>query len=180
MKKLLLPLFGVVAILVGAVYLNSLRSTERFEATHQKMPSARQLARVFPGGSRQVLEDAPFLTMMSIDPRNELPDDTKAPGTFRGYRIVGQLQLDGERKRKLIRVFYDGMTRDGIRAKCFSPRHAISAKHGDRTVDLLICFECGHIKSYTGESFVYDFISQKTQPYFDGVLKNAGVPLSPH
>ena len=62
-------------------------------------------------------------------------------------------------------------------ALCFNPRHAIRAKKGNDTVELLICFECGQIQIRSPWATNYLEITPDPAPTFNKVLKQAGVPL---
>jgi len=175
-KKLLLPL---IAIVVLAVYFMVVRSQAWYERTHRKMPSAQQLAKTFPAGAQQTLEEAPQLTLMSLDPGSGVGGGLQGPGTFHGYRIMGRLKLEGERKRVLVRMLYDSMARVDDEAACFTPRHAIQATHGGRSVNLVICFSCGPMKVYVGANHSSGGVDRGAKSYFDGVLRNAGIALAP-
>jgi len=175
MRKYLLPVLVIVAI---AGYFGVVRSGGWSVWTNSKRPTAQQFARVFPDDSRKVLEKAPQLTLMSLDP-GMMGETVQGNGTFHGYRILGQTQLSGEGKSKLLRSLYDGMAGDGFMASCFSPRHGIRATHNGRTVDLVICFLCMTIVTHFGSKQGNGVVAKATQKYFDSVLKESGIKLSP-
>jgi hypothetical protein len=70
---------------------------------------------------------------------------------------------------------------DGNGAKCFDPRHGIRAKRDGKTVDLVICIECGWIYVFRDEKAERQGVAittGKPQTSFDEVLKEAEVPLA--
>jgi len=87
---------------------------------------------------------------------------------------------DPKTRRDLLRRLDAGMADpDKGGATCFNPRHAIRATHDDRTVDLVICFECGWVYVYlNGEERKQEEVDRAVQPAFDEVLKAAGLPLA--
>ena len=66
----------------------------------------------------------------------------------------------------------------GEAAACFNPRHGIRVKSGDKTVDLVICFECLQVKSFAGDKDGPSYLTTRSpQPTLDQVLTDAKVPL---
>jgi hypothetical protein len=133
------------------------------------------------------LEKATSFELYSLepmaDPDTHEPDyDPNGPGErLHGWRILGKTAVrDEPTRRKLIDALKEGMERDGVGAKCFDPRHAIRRMAGGQPVDLLICFECGNVALFRGETRVggYPNVARSVQSVFDEVLKEAGVPLA--
>jgi hypothetical protein len=72
-----------------------------------------------------------------------------------------------------------GKIGDGNGARCFEPRHGIRATDGKKSVDLVICFECGWVYVFVDndEKSVQLNIKGNLQPALDKVLTDAKVPL---
>lgn len=62
-------------------------------------------------------------------------------------------------------------------AHCFNPRHGISARLGDDTVDLVICFECHETKIYGKNGMLVRGVATSPLETFDIEAGIAGLPL---
>ena len=62
-------------------------------------------------------------------------------------------------------------------AHCFAPRHGISARLGDDTVDLAICFQCRTIKAY-GKNGMLRFGTIDPLETFNLAVYQEGLPLA--
>lgn len=137
-----------------------------------------QAARL-PPDVQTVLENADTFTLFSIAPYIDY--EHKAKRTFQDHKILGQLDIRSTATREeLIDALNKGMTAGELWGmQCFNPRHGIRAKKGDKTVELLICFECRQI--YVTSSWSTNVISATTTSgpaaTFNKVLKHAGIPL---
>ena len=98
---------------------------------------------------------------------------------FHGWLVLGKTTVKDAKTRKEL---FDALQEEADKApKCFDPRHGIRATHGGKTVDLVICFHCGHIYIYLDgkdERADSQTVSRDSQPAFDKVLKAAKVPLA--
>ncbi|MEJ7732513.1 MAG: hypothetical protein WKG00_25320 [Polyangiaceae bacterium] len=93
-----------------------------------------------------VLAGADSLVLYKLDPERA----QTGPDAFHGFRILGRTPVSATSRGAVV-ALVDGMIRDsdGVVAKCFDPRHGISARKGDATVDLVICFECYQMYVYS-------------------------------
>lgn len=134
----------------------------------------------FPGAWRAVLESADRLHLLALDPhdRGATGDATR----FHGFAVLGQAEIrDPAERRGLVAAVYRGINESGPLAACFIPRHGLRAEQGGRTLDLVICFECGFFQSF-GQSpaFAGGGDSPKlVEPVFDAALKRHGLPKAP-
>jgi hypothetical protein len=167
MKKWMLPL-GIFVVL-GAVYW--LWPRHDF-----KMPPPSELQAVFPGRSRQILENSQQFTLISLAP---LPYfEPKAKDYWHGFRVLGQTVVTNQDQRAdLIAALYDSMAGEGATKACFSPRHGIRAVRDGNPIDLVICFSCGLMKVYTPYGQAEGGVTKPSQKYFDRALRQAGVEL---
>jgi hypothetical protein len=99
---------------------------------------------------------------------------------WHGYRLLGKTAVGAADVRaRLLTALESGIAKStGPGARCFVPRHGIHAVSGDKTVDLLICFECSWVRVFTGgaETTAAVVTTTAPQPVFDQVLQAAKVP----
>jgi hypothetical protein len=123
-------------------------------------------AALFQADGQAVLEGAPSITLMSIEPHATYSGKNE----FHGYRILSEIELRGDSKSKLLGKLYTGIAEEAHPARCFNPRHAIRAKNGDRYVHLVICFECGQIKSWVNGKSGGSLVSSSPEETFNAFL----------
>jgi hypothetical protein len=100
-------------------------------------------AREMEREDRDVLENADVLTVLRLDPESRVADG------FHGFAVVNRAEVPAPSRKAVIDVLSRAISdSDGRMAKCFIPRHGISAKKGDASVDLVICFECSQLYVY--------------------------------
>jgi len=111
------------------------------------------------------LAGAEPLTIRRLGP-NPGTGDTPAPA-LHGYPELAVADLHDEAlAAELMGALRRGVEEsDGTIARCFMPRHAITAAFEGATTDLLICFECHQIKVIVTDS---SGRSRRTVPVTDG------------
>src|SRR4051812_29507691 len=127
--------------------------------------------------ARAALEKAGEWELYSLDPKRQTDPPKDA---FHGWKVLGKTTVnDADARKKLLAALEKGAKdNDGIAAACFNPRHGIRVKAGDKTIDLVICFECFSATVYTGEERTGSFLTTASpQPALDKVLTDAKVPL---
>jgi hypothetical protein len=78
----------------------------------------------------------------------------------------------------VISALYRGIEEhNGGVSGCFNPRHGIRAVKGGRTVDVVICFECGYIHFWESGKRSTVLVTGTPQKAFDRVLESGTVPL---
>ncbi len=88
----------------------------------------------------ELIRAATRLTVYSIEP-------SLGPGeAFQGYPIRQKAVLEGAAAASVRQRLLDPATWGGAQAKCFIPRHGVRVAHADAQVDLVICFECNHLR----------------------------------
>jgi hypothetical protein len=131
-----------------------------------------------PDDLKAVLEKPDALELVSLEPTEE---DKSDKGYF-GWKVLGKTEVkDAESRKKLVDALLKGISdSDGKAARCFIPRHGLRARQGDRTVDLVICFECAQIRIFPPREDKTPGVTVTKSPEatFDEVLKAAGVPLA--
>lgn len=177
MRTKIIIIILVLAIAgAGVAWLSSSRnpSPDGFDRTQYSLPSE----------ARKILDAGQRFILLSLDPMDPALRSKSAPApkeTFHDYTVLGQTEIRDERQRAdLLRALYKGIAdSDGGIAPCFNPRHGISATLGDETVDLVICFECFSIETYTGagESGL-TLTTGSPEATFNGALESARLPTA--
>lgn len=128
-----------------------------------------------PAAYREVLENAETLELLSLNSNPE-PSATKL---FHNNEILGRTKLGKEQRRKVLTAMSEATKKAGLGgAGCFIPRHGLRATHKGITVGLVICFECGKIDLYYGESDQYHtLVSNTPAKLFNEILSEAKIPL---
>ena len=139
--------------------------------------------------ARAVLEKAAEWDLLSLDPHDKRPRRTDG---FHDWKILGRLSVkDPGTRDRLLAALGKGVAEAEAKKRgesarglirehgCFQPRHGIRATHAGKTADLLICFECTPVYVFIGDEMEVHFTTGSTQDTFDGVLKDAMVPLGP-
>jgi hypothetical protein len=130
-----------------------------------------------PDELRAILEKAEQFELLSLSPDRPQEQPKVA---FHGWKVLGKTTVkDAETRRKLVTAFKKGVAENnGIVAACFNPRHGIRVTADGKTVDFVICFECDQVQAFVGDKKEPGFlITDSPQAVFDGVLKEARVPL---
>ena len=129
--------------------------------------------------AKAVLDKAEQFELLSLDPAVE---GVKGKEGFHGWKILGKTAVkDATIRKQIVTALDKGIAEsDGNGAKCFDPRHGIRAQRDGKTVDLVICFECGWVYVFHGDKEERQGVAVTTgkpQAVFDKVLKDADVPL---
>ncbi len=143
-------------------------------------PANDSFVAIFQDGGQATLEGSPKFTLFSLAPHaaQATPlDRLNQKKTFHGYLILGSTEVKGQKKMELLGKLYTAIAANADPAKCFLPRHGIRATDGERSVDLVICFQCRQIQSYVNGREGGGLVSDAPQKYFDEVLRQARVPL---
>ena len=173
-----LRLFGLVlATICAAVFaLKILLPSNRLDDKEYQ----RRLARVFPGNSRTVLDNATAITLYSLDgsiDRHLSP--TSLPGEFHGYQILGKTVLSGVEKERVVSGFYDGLAdKTAFRAACFCPHHGLRVMQREQSVDMVVCFTCTTVMTYSNGTQGSSPIGKAPEMHFNQLLTAAGAPFA--
>jgi hypothetical protein len=130
-----------------------------------------------PAEAKAALEKADEWEMYSLDPTRTTDPPKDA---FHGWKVLGKTTVkDADMRKQLLAALAKGAADNkGVVAGCFNPRHGIRVKAGDKTTDLVICFECFSASVYVGDEKAGSFLTTGSpQPALDKVLMDAKVPL---
>ncbi|MGI8906985.1 MAG: hypothetical protein ACR2IE_10905 [Candidatus Sumerlaeaceae bacterium] len=130
----------------------------------------------------EVLHNPNHFELLSLDP-NWPQDDESTSGTrphelFHGYRVLGRVHAM-KHARKIVSAIKGSLHVPTVYATCFSPRHGVHAQRAGKTVDLLICYECGSIAVHSTVDGGGVFTDKSGRPVLDEILQKADVPLAP-
>jgi hypothetical protein len=126
----------------------------------------------------RTLRSAEKLELVSLDP---IGPKTKEPGLLYRWRVLGRATVSAPEVRdKVLDALADSVTSDPIGAKCFMPRHAISASVEGHTYDVLVCFECHYAYWYVDQKKTQtDYIDDDGLDVFDREYRRAGLTIAP-
>jgi hypothetical protein len=130
-----------------------------------------------PAAVKAALAKADSWDLYSLDPEQR-KDPPKV--AFHDWRVLGKTTVtDADTRQRLLAALEKGAREnDGTVAGCFNPRHGIRVKSGDKTIDLVICFECYSAAIYAGDEKTGSFLTTRSpQPELNKVLTAAKVPL---
>lgn len=131
-------------------------------------------------GVMGALENADSYELISLDPDRRT---AKEPGEkFHGWRVLGSTKIaDPEVRKQVTEALRKAASEpDGTVVGCFDPRHGIRVVRGNKTMELVICFECitAHVHAENAKPTGFR-VTNAAQPVFDEVLKKAGVAMPP-
>src|SRR5262249_43121519 len=133
-----------------------------------------------PEVAERLLDKAETFELYSLNPDRRAAQNVEARDGFHGWRVLGKTEVKGEAERKRLTDALRLGAEDnfGMAAACFNPRHGLRLKGGDRTVDLVICFECLQVQVFVDGAGEKGFLTTgEPQKDFDAALKAAGVRL---
>ncbi len=149
LKNILYTAIFTFLVIVAAFFWN-----------YSRQPNAEIIAQAFPEDSFEIFSRGKNVTLYSLKP------DRKIGGNeiFHGFTVLKKTKIDSSNKQFLLkRSLTNGMI-GSQGAACFNPRHGLRIVDGEKTVDLVICFECGNFETYyedrTGESPVESSLAE--------------------
>lgn len=145
------------------------------------VPTSAQLAEAFPARANVGLDAAPRITLFSLYSRGMQTEfDDVGPHPFHSYKVLGQTELKGDDKRRLLAHFYDAIAQEKkFRAACFAPHHGLRVEQNGKTVDVVICFTCGQFETYGLGPKTNSVIAKDGRAYFDSVLRRVNIEIQP-
>lgn len=134
---------------------------------------------LLPGDARDVLEGADRIALLALHPYpGEGAEEAKGE-PFHGYTVLGRADVPEAEHRKLVQALYRGLNANNdMVASCFNPRHGLRIEAGERTIDLVICFECLQIEAHGADPTKQTdgLTSRDPEPTLDALLKQLGLP----
>lgn len=136
-----------------------------------------------PEAVDQLFEKAGTFELYSLDPGRKFDKEGKPAEVkdgFHGWEVLGKMEVKdkADRKRLADALRLGAEDNFGMAAACFIPRHGIRLKEGEKTIDLVICFQCLSVQVFeNGQSKPGFLTTGEPQKVFDGVLRAAGIKL---
>ena len=129
-----------------------------------------------PAEAEQALRAPGKVTLYSLEP---YPPPVPRDKTLHGRKVLGQTELDGERRATAIAEFKSAVSHwDGMIALCFNPRHAIRVTANGHTYDFLLCYECHQLYIYRDDKLLKELGAAGSPKVLNELLSTAKVPLS--
>jgi hypothetical protein len=174
MKRWIIIVLSILTVWVGVfAFLHWRQMPRPEEVKHKATPMW------LSDSSRRILETSNHFVLLSLEPYSG-QSGSDAAEKFHDFRVLGSVEIkDPVRKAELLRAFYKGIAdSDGAVANCFNPRHGIRAVSGTNWIELVICFECYHMREFGTGSNDGATTTKTPGETFNRVLKEAGVPLT--
>ena len=97
--------------------------------------------------------------------------------------MLGKIEIPRNQDRtNLVSVLRKSLGQDINPAifACFNPRHGIRATQGSNSLDLLICFECSQVYSFSDRATNYLWLEADAESVavFDKVLKKSSIAVA--
>lgn len=129
-----------------------------------------------------LLQNSENLTLYSLEPEPAaaLAATNQTQSLFHGYKVLGKLEISSpEQRSNLIAALQKGMSENtNLSGLCFNPRHGIQARTSNDIVDLVICFECLHVRALSmRHGQIWSLTSQSPAALFNETLEDGGVLL---
>ena len=131
-----------------------------------------------PFEMQEIVRNSSIFEIVSLDPKLNHPDS--AHRFYRWTELGRATVASTTTKAALINAVYDGIAKGAYAGmKCFNPRHAIHVVSGKKTLDILVCFECRHVRFVLGGHQIEKNIDSSFEQLFDDTLKEHKIPLAP-
>ena len=128
---------------------------EQYKRDQQKKVS--ELKQLLPAVSSGVLLSLDY--HKRLNPGKPKPKNFRDKDYFHDTKIVGQVSLTREQTSELLKRVLIGLEEEAIPWMCFDPRHGLQVIIENRTIEFLVCFECGSLYIYDAEDVVNSLTS---------------------
>jgi hypothetical protein len=122
------------------------------------------------------------MTVYSLDGNNLPSREGKSPGeSFHGFRVLGKVDIASPKDRTAIAAaIKEGIAKGAQGSNCFFARHDVKFTQAGKTLEYLICFECGQFELYMDGVRAHQYTletADTARPILDKHLVDAGIPL---
>ncbi|MEW6505942.1 MAG: hypothetical protein AB1457_18475, partial [Chloroflexota bacterium] len=73
-------------------------------------------------------------------------------GSFHNFPVVSTSEVDPSKAPEAVKAVTGDLIPFVQKACIFSPRHGLSIEYANRTIDVLICYQCGDVVIFEGSS----------------------------
>lgn len=146
-------------------------------ATGCRESQNNSVLRNFPSEVSDLFYRADSVELISLIPDDQSHSDLKK---FHGYPILGSIALTdkkylGNMANELDRAVD---TNDSFGVRCFWPRHGLRAVVKNKTIEILICFQCHRLHVWVdGEHAIVIEMDSTPKPLFNKPLLDAGIQV---
>lgn len=132
-----------------------------------------------PANVSRSMTGADEVTLFSLQPEPVADATDLSAGRFHGHKVLGSVRVSGADRVRLLTALRTGVAdHDGSVAACFIPHHGIRLKAGEKTTDLVVCFQCYQVKVYEGGGESSFRVSRSPRDTFNEILDKAKVPVA--
>jgi hypothetical protein len=129
-----------------------------------------------PPAAQTALAALPGAELVSLEPTAD--DDAPGP-RLEGYHVLGAMRLTSRDARTAASAIREAVSSwNGAVAACFEPRHAIRARAGPHSYELLICYACQQMEVYEDGKLVGSAGVTGSPATLNRILSTAQVPIS--
>jgi hypothetical protein len=130
-----------------------------------------------PSEAADVLHASSKIILYSLEPWSLA---TTNDNTLHGYKILGQVTLDGKDAATAITAFESSILKKKrhFTVLCFDPRHALRVMVNAQTYDFLLCYACGYLYVYRGDKIIATLDAGGSPNVLNALLTAAKIPLS--
>lgn len=143
---------------------------------------AMALIKEFPRGEAAMLLHPDRFELLSLYPKEQGCFQANA-SCFHGFSVLGRADIkDVGQRQQLVGALYGTiMDREGAlgSAACFSARHGLHLTKQGKTLDVLICFQCGqtHTSGPAGARLLP--ASETGRKTFEAAVRSTQLPVPP-
>ena len=173
-----LALFAVLpAIMVGK------ESPELKAAIQERIKEVRARQAPLALELEAMLGTETKLTLYSLDSHEDerWTSSGKKNGVdvLRGYPIRGRAVVSGKKEiEEIVRSLIAGIREsDGTVAACFIPHHGLTIEHGEKKIDLVICFTCFEGLAFGAYASSQYLVTDTPLTVFNAALQRHKLPL---
>lgn len=146
-----------------------------FQSATTRQTTMAEVNRAFPPESYQLFLKAEKLTLYLLKPESTNADAEK----FQGYEVAGKTEIAEVRHQKELKGAFIREMAGAKGAECFNPRHGLRVVSEEKTIDLVISFECNKFVTHFGNEKSEGAVNaQYLESPFNQILQNAGVGVA--
>ena len=122
----------------------------------------------------EIIESHNSIEFYTLEPSTKLDSGN----SFHGFPVLDKKQLTEEKHvATIVNNLYESINKnEGLIAECFFPRHGLKIKNKNEEIDLVICFQCSHMRVYAKEETTV--LIEGGNKVFDQVARQLNMTLT--
>lgn len=146
-----------------------------FQSAATRQTTMAEVNRAFPPESYRLFLKAEKLTLYALKPESTNTDAEK----FQGYEVAGKTEIAEVKHQKELKGAFIREMAGAKGAACFNPRHGLRVETEGKTIEIVICFECGNFAVHFGDEKGKGAVNaQYLESPFNQILQNAGISVA--